>query len=120
MTRSFLAALLAVALAGTACGTPAAPPEQVTADPLAVPGAEDLTRRFTGSLVEVDLNQRAFTVVNGAIERTFTFDDATETVDVRDPSAAGVQGLAGSEGAQVAVRYTERASGPHAVRVEFE
>jgi len=119
MTRLLLAGL-AVALAVTACGTPAAPPEQATTDPLTVPGAEERTRLFTGSLVEVDLDQRAFTVVNGDLERIFTFDDATETVDVRDPSAAGIQGLAGSEGAQVAVRYAERAGGPHAVRVEFE
>jgi hypothetical protein len=119
MARSSFAAW-AVALTLAACGTPAAPPDEATTDPLAVPGGSDLTSLFTGALVEVDIGQGTFTVVNGQIERTFAYDEATVTVDVRDPSTAVVQGLAGSEGAQVAVRYAERASGFYAVRVEFE
>lgn len=136
MTRALFPAL-AVTFALAACGTPEPPPEQATADQLGEPGVagepaapgapagapgafDEATSTFSGNLVEVDTDMRTLTVAEGAIERVFSFDDATETMDGRAADAPDVQGLSGSEGARVEVTYVERADGLYAQRIEFQ
>lgn len=102
---------------GAEPGVPPATPEPAaprTPDPQAQTGMGQ-EQTVSGELTKVDMDAQTFTVSENGTEHVFSFSDMTEV-----EGAAGTQGLAGREGSQVTVHYTEELDTKRATRIQLQ